>query len=510
MFEIVKKIKTPLACSALALCLSGNVFGQLWRTQSWSSYGGNPQHTGLSTLPASALQKVLWSTPVDLNPQYSGSDLFIHYAAPLVTYTGNVVVTVKTGAYNGFKVEGRNCLNGGLIFSQTTDYILPPSGWTPICGSSLYGLTGLVTPGAGGTVYLRARTDTATSTVTQLAFYGMSKYNADKQTYNNNVYVCTPPTVDNAGNIFFGYRVFGANSANLTSGIARISASGVGTYTPVTTATGDTDAYSAVLNCAPALSNDQSTMYIAISRNSGGGYLVGLDTTTLKPKYSTRLYDPKSGYDAILEDIGSATPMVGPDNDVYFGVIENPFYNDRGWMLHYDGTLKTTKIPGAFGWDDTASVVPAQCVPSYTGTSSYLILTKYNEYAGFPSGDGINKVAILDPNASFFEPHNQFQAMQEVIVVKGVTPDTGFVNGGYPNAVREWCINSAAVDPKTRSAIINSEDGHCYRWDFTSNTLSQVLSLSGGIGEAYTSTVIGKFGVSFAINNARLCAMGRP
>ncbi len=511
MFEIVKKIKAPLAYSALALCLSGTVVAQVWRMQSWPSYGGNPQHTGISNLPAASLSKVLWTTPVDLNPQYSGSDLFIHYAAPLVTNSGNVIVTVKTGASGGFKVEGRNCINGGLVFTQNTDYILPSSGWTPVCGSALVGINGLVTPGAGGTVYLRDRTDFKTATVRQVAFYGMSTYTANKAAFDSNVYVCTPPTVDNMGNIYFGVRVSGGfeNPANFTSGIARISANGVGSFVPSTTLTADSSAGSPVLNCAPALSNDQKTLYIAIFRGNGGGYLVGADTEKLTPKFSTRLLDPKSGFDANLEDIGTATPMVGPDGDVYFGVIENPFYNDRGWMLHYDSTLTQSKIPGAFGWDDTASVVPSQCVPSYTGTSKYLILTKYNAYAGFSGGDGVNKLAVLDPNASAFETHNQFPAMKEVITVTGVTPDTGFVNAGYPNAVREWCINSAAIDPRTRSAIVNSEDGHCYRWDFTSNTLNQVLSLSSGIGEAYTPTVIGKFGVSFAINNARLCAMGR-
>src|SRR5579863_885959 len=60
--------------------------------------------------------------------------------------------------------------------------------------------------------------------------------------------------------------------------------------------------------------------------------------------------------------------------------------------------------------------------------------------------------------------------MNEVIAIKGVTPDPK----GFPNAVREWCINSAAVDPITRSVLANSEDGKLYRWDLTSNTFSQV------------------------------------
>ena len=36
-------------------------------------------------------------------------------------------------------------------------------------------------------------------------------------------------------------------------------------------------------------------------------------------------------------------------------------------------------------------------VPSYPGTSRYLLMTKYNNYAGV-GGDGVNKIAVLDPN----------------------------------------------------------------------------------------------------------------
>ena len=31
-------------------------------------------------------------------------------------------------------------------------------------------------------------------------------------------------------------------------------------------------------------------------------------------------------------------------------------------MMHFDSTLATQKIPGSFGWDDTASIVPAAMV----------------------------------------------------------------------------------------------------------------------------------------------------
>ena len=66
-------------------------------------------------------------------------------------------------------------------------------------------------------------------------------------------------------------------------------------------------------------------------------------------------------------------------------------------------TWRTTKTPGAFGWDDTPSIVPASMVPSYHGSSTYLLMTKYNNYAG-EGGDGVNKIAILDPNAMTDRP----------------------------------------------------------------------------------------------------------
>src|SRR5262245_62688729 len=104
------------------------------------------------------------------------------------------------------------------------------------------------------------------------------------------------------------------------------------------------------------------------------------------------LKDPRSNEpnplnNASVSDNSSASPMVGPDGDVYYGVLGNPSNGSRGWMLHFSGNL-AVKTPGAFGWDSTASVVATSMVPSYTGTSPYLIFTKYNNYAGLDGGDG--------------------------------------------------------------------------------------------------------------------------
>jgi hypothetical protein len=262
------------------------------------------------------------------------------------------------------------------------------------------------------------------------------------------------------------------------------------------------------ISCAPAVSADGSMVYVAVDDGSAG-YLLALNSATLELVNRVRLTDPSSGLDAWIFEGSSATPTVGPDGDVYFGVLENPFpdHNDRGWMLHFNKDLSKTKIPGSFGWDDTATIVPASLVSSYHGTSTYLLMTKYNNYARIGTGDGHNRIAILDPNATESDPVIPATlVMQEVMTILGVTRDPQFKN--FPGAVREWCINTAAVDPFTKSILANSEDGKLYRWDLTSNSFSQRIKLSSGIGEAYTPTVIGSDGTVYAINDAILDAVG--
>jgi hypothetical protein len=123
----------------------------------------------------------------------------------------------------------------------------------------------------------------------------------------------------------------------------------------------------------------------------------------------------------------------------------------------------------------------------------------------------VNRVAILDPNTSFTDPATGATAMNPVVTVKGVTPDPD-AGPSFPNAVREWCINSAAVDAINHCAVINSEDGNVYRWDLTKATdepgqLSPAVYLAPATGESYTPTVIGPDGAVYAINNATLCSV---
>jgi len=100
----------------------------------WTTYGGNARHTALSTVATQPLQQIHWQTPVDLKPHYFGNDLLIHYGSPLVTGGNTVLVPVKLGEDDTFRVEARAALDGSLKWQLDTDYTLPPHNWTPSVG----------------------------------------------------------------------------------------------------------------------------------------------------------------------------------------------------------------------------------------------------------------------------------------------------------------------------------------------------------------------------------------
>jgi autotransporter-associated beta strand protein len=507
--------------AAAAVSLTGGL-ASVVHAQDWEGYASNPQHTALVDSPAQALNTIRWQTPVDLAPP-SGT-LYIHYGSPVITNDNTVIVPLKTTTTGNFEVEAMSGANGSPIWSASSNYVfppafVPPNNWTPVYSPTLTSTNTLYYAGEGGTIDYRTDADSATGTSGQLAFYGLSNYESNPSAYNSSIFIDTPITSDAEGDIYFGFRDSGTppvgSGLPTGGGIARIGANGSTTFISAATASGNSNLISPTMNCAPALSNNGQTLYITVNNSTGNGTtatgdLVSLNATTLAPQAAVPLIDPKSGLPAYLPDDGTASPMVGPDGHVFIGVLENNLgtNNYRGWMLQYSGNLSETLTPGAFGWDDTASVVPASMVPAYQGSSSYLIMTKYNNYAGAGTGNGENKVAILDPNGKETDPISGATVMAEVESILGPTPDTKAINEGYPNAVKEWCINTAAVDVATDSVYVNSEDGNIYQWNLATNTFSAVVNMTDGIGEAYTPTLIGSDGSIYAIQDAELYNIG--
>jgi hypothetical protein len=470
-------------------------------------FSRDAQHTAISAIATPPLNRIVWQTPVDLAPVYAGGEyLLTHYGSPVVSTMNTVLVPVKTAAQGSFRFEARSGTNGNLIWSADSDYIVPPHNWFPSFNLTLTANGRVFAPGAGGKLYYRDNVDSATGTVATVVFYGDNVYANARAELDAAVQISTPVTVDAAGNAWFGFYVSAANSAGLSSGVARVAANGAGTWRAASVLANDVAVDRVAMNSAPALSADGATLYIAVSNAQERGSLLALASATLAPVARVTLRDPASGGLARIPGDGTASPTIGPDGDVYFGVLEStPGANNfRGWLLHFNSALTQTKVPGAFGWDDTATVVPASAVPSYTGTSTYLLATKYNNYAGAGTGDGLNRMAVLDPMTSHTDPVSGATTMVEVLTILGPTPDDD-----NPGGVREWCVNTAAFDPATRSMLVNNEDGQMYRWDMTTNTLSEHIRFNNGLGESYTPTAIGADGTIYAINNAVLFAVGR-
>lgn len=490
----LRKIARRAAGAALLVSFAPLALAQ------WNEHGGDPQHTAISTVPTLPLNGIRWQTKVDeSDPQ---EPILIHYGSPVITAANTVLVPVRT-ATGSYRIEARSGSTGAELWERATDFVNAPSRgdgrpWIPSFSPALSSTGALYYQGAGGSVYRVATPDSGPAAPVQISF--LPDYAANKAAYDSSVFISTPITSDRAGNVYFGYETTGSAPGGLTSGIARIDASGVATHVSANLASGIGGASGLRLgtNSAPALSLDGSTLYVALKGN--GQYLAAINATTLAPQSRIAISSSANGQ---IIDQSTSSPTVGPDGDVYFGTWSGS-NNYRGMLNHYSADLTQAFEPGSFGWDITPSIVPRALVPSYQGVSDYLVMVKYNNYKGI--GDGVNKMAILDPNDTQYDAMLQRQVMREVLTIAGVTPD-----GPPDGAVREWCINTAAVDPFTKSILINSEDGVLYRWDLTTNTFSESVVLQAvGVLEAYTPTAIGPDGTVYAINKATLFAVGVP
>lgn len=480
-----------------------------------STFAGDSQHTALFGIPAQHLNAVRWTTPIDTH--YVG---FAHYGAPLITPSNTVIVPVKTAS--GFKVNAFEGVSGRLKYTLTNDYIMPPiatNGWVPVYQPVIANpLSGprLYCAAAGGTLFSidNPDSDSPGIPVRQCFYTNLLEYSNNAAAYNSTIFVNTPITADPNGNVFFGFRIqqTAPTPLNTTNGgFARIDPAGNATYILVSSAANDPRITRDSHNCAPALSNDGATLYVAVKgTNSAYAYLLGLDSTNLSTKYKIFLRNPNDNQPSSVPDDGTASPMVAPDGDVFLGVLANN--GSRGFLLHFSADLQTKKLPGGFGWDYTAAIVPTNMVPSYSGRSTYLLFSKYNNYAT-ADGNGINRIALLDPNLPQTDPHpsaDRISEMREIFTAIGCTPDSGEITTNTPFAVREWCINTAAVNPATKSVFAPSEDGHLYRWNLAANSLDEVVTLDPGVGEPYVPTAIGPDGTVYTLNAETLFAIGNP
>lgn len=455
-----------------------------------STFAGNSQHTAVYPVRAQHMNRVLWSTSVDVTHSAASS----HYGAPLITASNTVIVPTVISGVAGLSSTVRYSIkayeggSGRLKYTLTNDYRPPLQftdhlNWWPVYQPVVVSLPSaqrLYYPGAGGTVYYVENPDSDTpSPPVQICFYtNLASYYSNAAGFNTNLFINTPLTASANGAIYFGYRSSGTIPAPIStnrSGFVRIDADGSAAYALVVITAGSRG--SSPLNCAPALSGDGSTLYVAAAEH----FLLGLDTQTLATKYSHFF-----GSGNTFSDSATSSPTVGPDGDVYFAA---------GELFHFSADLATNKLSGAFGWDYTMAVVPSTVVPTYSGPSPYLLLSKYNDY------QSRNRIALLDPNASQYSAIFGGTVMREIFTAFSPTPSG--------SAQTEWCINTAAVNPIASCVFAPNEDGSLYRWDLAANSLSEAIALNNGFGEPYVPTVVGPDGTIYTINGSTLYAIGQ-
>ena len=92
---------------------------------------------------------------------------------------------------------------------------------------------------------------------TRIAFYGVNYYNQNPDAFNNAIQICTPITVDNVSNLYFGYLSSGQSLPGypngIPSGLARVELDGTGTFVAASALAGDGNIQKVVYNCAPAI-----------------------------------------------------------------------------------------------------------------------------------------------------------------------------------------------------------------------------------------------------------------
>jgi hypothetical protein len=238
---------------------------------SWPQFSRDAQHSASSSIATPALARILWQTAVDLSPVYASQGyLLTHYGSPVISGQNTVLVPVKTTSTGGFKVEARSGSNGGMIWSATSDYIVPPHNWFPSFNVSLAGSRAYM-PGAGGKLLYRDGVDSATGAVQTAVFYGATAYNAAKSELDSTVMISTPITLDAAGNAWFGFFVTGTNPVGLTSGLARVAPDGTGMWRAASLLANDSGIDRVAMNSAPAIARDGASVYVAASNVAGQG-----------------------------------------------------------------------------------------------------------------------------------------------------------------------------------------------------------------------------------------------
>jgi len=284
-------------------------------------------------------------------------------------------------------------------------------------------------------------------------------------------------------NVFFGSGLGDRSCSFKTtqSGFARIDSNGNGTYVLAGTAptcTINRDSH----NSAPALSNDETHAFTWWRRKHLG--------TRISPRLEQ--HDP--GFDA------SGVPdrpekykrrgnfrrqygitMVGLTMTLH-GILPTRANGSRGFLMRSVATSRFKK-PGRVRLGLHRCHRAASMVPSYQGASSYLIFSNTTT-TRLCDGDGINKIALLDPRHSDRPPPSGmvWWRCAKCSTVIAPTPD----ENRFDRVPLCRCASGASTPRpsiRPRTVFSRRRGRHIYRWNSPTNSLSKPVTLTEGFGE---------------------------
>ena len=245
--------------------------------------------------PASACEDLL-DISIDHDPPLAphqrpgGGELLIHYASPMITAANTVLVPVKTFANGNFEINAVGGTNGKSIWKMKTDYVLPPYDWVPPVPAQLTNQNRLLCGRQPQETVLFRDSPESRDRPNETADIPFTAWPIQEEQENLRQRRCDR-YADYFGckgrHLFFGFIVLHRNPAGLTEQDARVDASGKGTWISAQVAAGDPQITQVAMNCAPAISANGSTVYMAVSDGSTG-YFVQLDAATLVQNAGSR------------------------------------------------------------------------------------------------------------------------------------------------------------------------------------------------------------------------------
>ena len=339
---------------------------------------------------------------------HAGGALLTHYGSPVVTTNNTVVIPVKTAppAAIASRRDGRT---GGAPVVDGHRLRHAAAQLAAALQRAAHAAGRLYAPGAGGKLLVEDDADAASSTLATHVFYGAAAYNANPARFDGSVFINTPVTADAQGNVFFGFLVTGANPAGLVSGIARVAptARHLGRRRGCRRRPFDPEARDELR--AGALERRRHGLHRGQQR-AGAGVAEGLPARArqhdARRARRALLIDPNTGTPARVSDDGTASPVVGPDGRVFYGVLErrSPRTTRAAGCCSSMRCSRRASTPGSFGWDDRRRRDPGVDGAVVRRRVDLPARAEVQQLPRRRHGRRANRLAVLDPSATQADP----------------------------------------------------------------------------------------------------------